>query len=147
VADDAEIRALSDRYAAAVDGRDVDGLLAVFAPDATLFRPPGDDGAPGFEVVGHDALRGVIQQLARDYLSTSHVLGERRYEVDGRAARGEVVCTAHHLRDGVAGEVIDRVLHIRYVDTYDGAGGTWRISRRELHVDRTDELPVGQAEA
>lgn len=147
MADDEEIEALSDRYAAAVDGRDVDRLLAIFAAHATLARPPGADGTPGFELAGHDALRGIISRLARDYLSTSHLLGERRYEVDGNTAHGAVSCTAHHLRSGDGGALVDRVLHLRYLDTYERADGTWRITRRELHVERTEELPVDQPDA
>jgi ketosteroid isomerase-like protein len=142
VGDDAEIRVLSDRYAAAVDGRDVDALLAVFAPDACLVRRPDGDGTPGFELVGHDALRGVIRQLARSYRSTSHVLGARDYDVASASATGEVSCTAHHLREGDGGEVIDRVLHVRYLDTYARVDRGWLITRRELRVDRTEERVV-----
>jgi ketosteroid isomerase-like protein len=147
MADDAEIRALGDRYAAAVDDRDIGGLLAIFAPDATLARRPGDDGEPGFELTGHDALRGIIRRLIRDYRSTSHVLGERHYDIEGATAAGEIHCTAHHLREAPGGDLIDRVLHLRYLDTYERTGDTWRITRRELHVDRTEELPVEQADA
>jgi ketosteroid isomerase-like protein len=147
MADDAEIRALGDRYAAAVDERDVAGLLAIFAPDATLARRPGDDGEPGFELTGHDALSGIIRRLIRDYRGTSHVLGERHYDIDGATAAGEIHCTAHHLREEPGGDLIDRVLHLRYRDTYARVDGTWWITRRELLVDRTEELPAEEPDS
>ena len=52
----AELEALSRRYAAAVDRRDRDALLAVFAADASMrVERPGRE--PG-TLTGHDQLGG-----------------------------------------------------------------------------------------
>ncbi len=141
--DELELRALSDRYARAVDDRDVERLREVFTREGSLAGFDPGAAAARFDIAGHEALAGVVRQLARDYRATVHQLGERRYRIDGDHATGEVHGVGHHLRHG-DGAPCDKVLHFRYQDRYVRTAAGWRIERRELHVDRSDEL-VGPA--
>src|SRR5690349_15891251 len=96
----AELEALSRRYAAAVDRRDRDALLAVFTPDASMLveRPGREQGT----LNGHDEIQRVIDIVAR-WPRTAHLLAQGLYVVEGESAAGEIYCTANHFRDGEPG--------------------------------------------
>jgi ketosteroid isomerase-like protein len=136
----AELEALSRRYAAAVDHRDRAALLAVFAPDATMrVDRPGRE--PG-NMSGHEELERIIAIVAR-WPRTVHLVAQGLYAIDGESAIGEVYCTAHHFNGAKVGEGRDHIMHIRYLDKYSvGADGRWRIAHRTVAVDATEDRPV-----
>jgi len=135
-----ELETLSRRYAAAIDHRDIAGLLSVFAVDATMrVEQPGHK--PG-NLNGHREIERIIEIVSR-FPRTAHVLGQGLFEVEGELAEGEVYCTAHHFKDGATGVGSDLVMHIRYLDHYAiGHDLSWRIVHRSVLVDATEDRQV-----
>ncbi|WP_137723029.1 nuclear transport factor 2 family protein [Prescottella subtropica] len=137
--------ALSDlvaQYAIAVDRRDAAVLAALFTTDARLVQPPalvrrGMDavlsGASGIA-------SGILGAVAHLH-STRHVVGQQLVELAGDTARGEVYCEAHHVYPSGDGHH-DHVVALRYLDEYHRTDGSWRIDRRELIVDFTENRTV-----
>jgi ketosteroid isomerase-like protein len=126
-----ELNRLAYRYAAAVDGRDVDAFLAVFTPDARMRSyHPGDD-EPFADTNGHGQLASVPETMAKMFGITVHQMTNHLVDVDGDTATGEVLCTARHLsvdpddKDAV-------VVVIRYVDEYERYDGRWCIRDRQI---------------
>lgn len=135
----AELEALSRRYAAAVDRRDCDALLAVFAPDASMLveRPGREPGT----LTGHDEIKRVIDIVAR-WPRTAHLIGQGLYVVEGESAVGEIYCTANHFRDREP-DGRNHVMHIRYLDKYSLDGDRRRrIAHRRVVVDATEDRPA-----
>ncbi|TAM88519.1 MAG: nuclear transport factor 2 family protein [Jatrophihabitans sp.] len=125
-ADADDLRALAQAYAAAVDSRDPEALLALFTDDAVVTLPA--------ELAGrylphelHGAQIALLIDGVRHFDSTRHVIDGNRCAVEGDAATGRTLCTAHHLR----GER-DLVLTVRYDDAYSRVDGCWRFRRRDL---------------
>ncbi|MFI5507912.1 nuclear transport factor 2 family protein [Mycobacterium sp. NPDC051804] len=134
-----ELEALSRRYAAAIDHRDIPALLSVFALDATMrVEQPGQE--PG-NLTGYNEIQRIIKIVDR-FPRTAHVLGQGLFQVDGDHADGEVYCTAHHFSSD-AGQGGDLVMHIRYIDRYAmGQDRSWRILHRTVRVDATEDRQV-----
>lgn len=135
-----ELETLSRRYAAAVDHRDIAGLLSVFAADATMrVQQPGQK--PGY-LNGHREIERIIEIVSR-FPRTAHVLGQGLFHVDGKVAEGEIYCTAHHFIDDAPDTARDLVMHIRYLDHYAiGQDLSWRIVHRSVLVDATEDRQV-----
>jgi hypothetical protein len=140
------LRALVDAYAVAVDRGDVPGFLALFTPDATLatFEP---DGRRRSAHHGLDELSAIPPALAR-YTRTLHLVSTHHVEAAAGAdeATGVAYCEAHHHRPtdptGVEEGETDKVMFIRYVDTYARRGPGWLIRAREVHVIWSEERPL-----
>ncbi len=125
------LRALSVGYAAAADERNAAEFAHLFTEDAVLVVY---DGGSSRERRGRGNIAAIPALLAR-FDRTRHVLAQDRYRRvgDGLIA-GEVLCTAHHLREGS-----DTVMHIRYHDEYTAEpDGAWRIRRRDVVVEWTE---------
>ncbi|BBY93609.1 hypothetical protein MGALJ_32780 [Mycobacterium gallinarum] len=135
-----ELETLCRRYAAAIDHRDIGGLLSVFAVDATMrVEQPGK--RPG-NLNGHRELERIIEIVNR-FPRTAHVLGQGLFQVDGERANGEVYCTAHHFSSDEQGSCHDLVMHIRYIDRYAVSEDRgWRIVHRRVCVDATEDRQV-----
>ncbi len=129
------LRRLAISYARAVDRRDVDAFLSVFSPDATLaVFGRADDPEPRSARTGHDELAVIPRSGMDRYVSTTHLLGQSDYVIDGASATGEVHCVAHHRT--LDPTPSDRVLYIRYDDAYRRDGtGLWTITARRVLVD------------
>ncbi len=151
-ADERALLALSVAYAACADARDGEALAALFTEDGALVVPrPPSELRPVIVRSGHDALAEVAALLGR-YERTFHLVSTPRFEVDGDEATGEVPCVAHHISApadrGAAGPAgddpagTDTVWFIRYRDRYRRTGSTWKIVRRELHLQWVEEHPV-----
>lgn len=112
-ADRIELRALADRYAAAVDARALEALQACFLPDGLLRMQ--SSSSESSEYRGRSALAEMFE-LLRPLTLTMHDVTTWALVDDGPQPRAIVHCCAHHLttRDG---EVSDWVMHIRYDDT------------------------------
>ena len=128
------LRRLVERYATAVDHRDLDAVAGCFLPDGCLTV---GDGAP---LGGRDAIVTALRRLER-YDVTAHLLGHSNHVVDGDRATGESWCRAHHVyeQDGVRR---DWVMAIRYLDRYVRVGGGWQIEDRRLVVDWLEDRPL-----
>ncbi|WP_305093013.1 nuclear transport factor 2 family protein [Prescottella sp. R16] len=137
--------ALSDlvaQYAIAVDRRDETVLAALFTTDARLVQPP-DLVRPGRDPIlsGAVGIASSILAAVAHLHSTRHVVAQQLVEITGDSARGETYCEAHHMYP-VEGGHRDHVVALRYLDEYHRADGAWRIARRELIVDFTENRTV-----
>ncbi|HMC71646.1 MAG TPA: nuclear transport factor 2 family protein [Mycobacteriales bacterium] len=136
-----ELHELVEQYAQAVDRADGAAVAALFAEDGVLalWMDPSSDKQTA-EKVGPEQIATVGDGLKR-YVATHHTISSHTSVLEGRTASGETLCTAHHVED-VGGKRQDRVLYIRYVDSFARASQGWRFSRRELHVQWQSTLPV-----
>jgi hypothetical protein len=101
--------------------------------DPTTRKPTGENK-------GRDAIALAVKGLTR-YAATHHTISSHSSTVEGVQATGETLCTAHHVVDD-DGSKHDRVLYIRYLDTFVRTSGPWLFSRREVHVQWVSTLPV-----
>lgn len=121
--DDAEaIRGLLGRYADCVDAVDLDGLAALFTPDATALLL-------GTELTGRDAIMAYVGRALDACAATSHLIGSHLVTATwDRATQTAVVQAFHRFNDGGTW-----LLHGRYQQTLVRTGEGWRIARHELH--------------
>jgi hypothetical protein len=136
------LRELVDRYATAVDARDADAFVRLFAAGGALAVYEEEGGEAVVEYRGHDALRSVMDLLRR-FTTTFHLMANHVCTVAGDAASGEVYCMAHHLiEDGDS--TTDLVMYIRYRDAYARTDGGWRFARRDVMRQWTEERPAAR---
>jgi ketosteroid isomerase-like protein len=127
-----EIRQLVARYAVAVDSRDLDTLVALFADDVQVGR----------DRRGRAALREYFDQTLRDVTVTILNTGTHVIDiVDDDHATGIVYCRGEV-------QVGDRwiVQAIQYRDTYERRDGHWYFTRRRhllWHAREVGSSPVG----
>ncbi len=145
VVDRLALRDLVDGYAFAVDGDDPGSAAQLFTPDGELRIFHRGAAEPVRERIGRDAIATAMAGLDR-YETTLHVVANHRVDIDGGAAIGETYCLAHHIRDvegpdGVMAR-FDYVMHIRYLDRFVRTDEGWRIARRHLQVEFTEDRPV-----
>lgn len=136
-----ELHELVERYAQAVDRADGAAVAELFTEDGVLatWMDPTTEASTG-EHEGRPAIAKAIDGLRR-YVATHHTISSHSSTVDGARATGETLCTAHHVT--AEGErKTDRVLYIRYLDTFVRTSGPWLLSRREVHVQWASTLPV-----
>lgn len=138
-----DLHELVERYAQAVDRADGAAVAALFAEDGVLalWMDPRSDKQTG-ERVGPEQIATVGDGLKR-YVATHHTISSHTSAVDGSHASGETLCTAHHLEQ-VDGRREDKVLYIRYVDSFARLTEGWRFTRREVHVQWQSTLPVDE---
>ena len=113
-----DIRQLVARYALAIDGRDLDALVALFVDDVRVGR----------DQFGRDALRASFDAPLRAIGVSILNVGTHVIDFsDGDNATGQVYCKAE-IQDG------ERWIHqaIVYSDTYQRRDGRWYFVRR-LH--------------
>ena len=138
-----EIRALVDAYAYAVDHRDEPMLTALITPDAALIRPASMVGHGEHAALTGIGLPAEILAAVAHLHSTRHVVAQQVLMGAGTitTVQAETYCTAHHVY--VTGDSHrDNRLHLRYGDTFVRQDGRWWISRREIHVDFIEDVPV-----
>ena len=140
-AEQRELRELVERYAQAVDRADGSGVAALFTDDGILavWMDPAST-APTGERRGHADIAAAVDGIGR-YVATHHTISSHSSHVDGLHATGETLCTAHHVTED-DGLRRDRVLYIRYLDTYTRGSAGWLFDRREVRVQWTSTLPV-----
>jgi hypothetical protein len=142
------IRDLVEGYAFRVDSDDPGSASALFTPDGELRIFERGRADPVRERTGREAIAAAMAGLDR-YDTTLHVVGNHRVDIDGDAAEGETYCLAHHVRgvEGPDGETApyDYVMHIRYLDRFARTDEGWRIARRHLQVEFTEDRPIGTA--
>ena len=124
-----ELNQLAFRYAAAVYACDEAAFLAVFTPNGRLRSYHPDTAEPFADLMGRAQLKAIPDTMRGMFRSTAHMMTNHLVEIDGDSAKGEVLCTARHLRaeDGTSLNVI-----IRYVDRYARLAGEWRIADRQI---------------
>ena len=120
-----EIEQLAVRYAMAVDDRDIDAWLELFAPDVIV----------GKGRRGREALREFIVPNLQQFYRSIHLISGHRVDLHtSDQATGAVYCRAEH---EVGGRWI--VIAIRYDDEYSKVDGRWYFTRRkDKHWYETD---------
>lgn len=111
---------LAQRYALAVDGKDLDGIAALFVPDV-------DNGPYG---PGREGVKAFYDQSLRKFHCSMHLVGTHVIELDDdRHAHGVVYCRAqHHVVE--PDHWFDEAL--AYWDTYERTGDEWLFRRRRV---------------
>jgi len=144
VADRMALRDLVERYAQAVDRRDIDTVVSLFTEDGVLLShlTPGTEERP-LERRGHDDLRRGLGLGLAVYSSTTHLIGGQVIDhVAGDAAAGTTACLAHHVYEDDEGGRRLTVMAIRYEDRYHRDGGGWRFAERRLRLQWSDDRPL-----
>jgi ketosteroid isomerase-like protein len=136
-----EIRQLVERYASAADRADGDAAAALFTEDGVLEvrLDPTRDEVTGIRT-GRPEIAAAVGSLRR-YRSTHHSISSCVVDGDGDQALGDTRCVAHHV-DGDGADAHDRVLFIRYLDSFVRLDGRWQIAVRKLEVQWISVLPV-----
>jgi SnoaL-like domain len=127
-----EIRDLALRYALGVDGKDVDAVAALFAPDV-------DNGRYGR---GREGVIRFYDQSLRKFHCSMHLVANHVIDLVGPdRATGVVYCSArHHVVEPE--HWFDEAL--AYWDTYERISGRWCFRRRQVrswyrqHVEHPD---------
>ncbi|MCV7429942.1 nuclear transport factor 2 family protein [Mycobacterium montefiorense] len=138
--------ALSDlvhRYAAGVDDRQFDAVVALFTAEAELTVPePPAELKPIHSHRGQQAIATAVASVA-EVARTEHAIVGEVYDAGSRpgTAQGRVACVAHHWTQR-AEDVLDVAWHLRYDDEYESTDSGWRISRRSLTVNAIETHPV-----
>lgn len=117
-----ELRFLVQRYARAVDERDVDELAALFHPDAEVTGTRGTQGIDEWL----DTMRA-----PRTFPTSMHVLGDPLINLEPGADQAglDIYAVVYQLSDpGSDGG--DLTLGIRYLDDVERLSGRWVIRRR-----------------
>jgi 3-phenylpropionate/cinnamic acid dioxygenase small subunit len=137
---DAELAALSYRYAAALDHRDRAALLTVFHPQATLRAHPV--GRNPMVMTTHHELSKLIAAVEHQP-RTFHVIGQALYQRHANRANREVYCAAYHFNSNRPGDGDDYVMYIRYLDSYvREPGAAWLIAERDVVTDAVERRDV-----
>ena len=114
------IHQLADRYALAVDGKDVDGIAALFVEDV-------DNGRYG---PGREGVKTFYDHVLRDFHCSMHLVANHPIDFDDdHHAHGVVYCRAQH-------HVVKPEhwfdMALAYFDTYERVGDEWFFRRRIL---------------
>jgi len=115
-----QIRQLAYRYALAVDGKDLDGLAALFVEDV-------DNGRYG---PGREGVKTFYDHALRSFHCSMHLVANHVVDFeDDRHGRGVVYCRAqHHVLQPE--HWFDQAL--AYWDIYERVGDDWFFRRRQL---------------
>jgi uncharacterized protein (TIGR02246 family) len=130
LADREAIRALLDRYAIAVDRKDLAMVAGCFTEDCAY------DGALGQGTIA-DALRTLASAFGR-YERTLHVTGTQLVELAGDRANAETYCVAYHVLPGGAQHTVG----VRYLDALLRTDDGWRIRARVVRTEWTRDDPA-----
>lgn len=129
-----QIRQLPARYALALDMRDMDAMVSLFAPDVRV----------GKDASGRQALRAYMDRTLRlPFTGTSHHIGGHVIEFDDPDHAHGVVYSKNEHETG--DEWV--IMQMMYSDDYVRADGRWYFARRlPLYWYATDlnKPPVGE---
>jgi SnoaL-like domain len=120
--DHEELRSLIQRYARAADDRDVDGLAALFHPEAEVTGARGTQGIDEWL----DTMRA-----PRTFPTSMHALGDPLITLEPGADRAtlDTYGVVYQLGDP-GSDSGDLTLGIRYLDDVERLSGGWLIRRR-----------------
>jgi len=116
----AQIRQLAQRYALAIDSRDIDALVALFVPDVRIGR----------DASGRAALAAWFRDALSGFRTSIHFVGNHIVDFDGPDDAHGIVYCRDELDYPDRGEWQVGVL--QYWDTYRRIEGEWCFSRRKF---------------
>jgi hypothetical protein len=121
-----ELRNLAQRYARAVDARDIAALIEIFHPDAEII---GSRGAQSFDD-WLDTMRG-----PRAFPTSMHMIGDPLIDVAEGADHATVdsYAVVYQLSDPGSGNA-DLTLGLHYLDEVVTDRGRWVIRRRQAQT-------------
>jgi SnoaL-like domain len=141
--DRAAISELIAAYASVLDRRQYDQLEVLFAPDGrmTVFENPHDARGLVRTYASAAEFAAYISSAFASYLVTTHFIGQESVAVGTDSASGEVYCLGHHIyeRDGTW---FNRVVGLRYEDSYARRPDGWRFSHRKALFDWVEHRPM-----
>jgi uncharacterized protein (TIGR02246 family) len=107
------IESVVERYVAAIRARDIDGLLALYAEDATAILPNGKEFR-GVAAIG-EMQRSVFAGAAPTPTIVHKVFGENSaaIEIEARLADGSVRRTANFYQLSPAGRIVRLSVYMR----------------------------------
>jgi 3-phenylpropionate/cinnamic acid dioxygenase small subunit len=142
-ADRATLSDVVHRYAAGVDDRQFDAVVALFTETAELILPdPPTSLEPVHRHRGRTEISAAIAGVATVTRTEHAIVGE--VYLDGSppgTAHGRIACIAHHWSQH-ADQLTDVVWHVRYDDDYRLTDAGWRIDRRALTINAIETRPV-----
>jgi ketosteroid isomerase-like protein len=132
--DTAKIKALEARFAAAVEARNVDGIMRGYAPDVFVF-----DLVPPRQYVGAAAYRKDWQAFLGGYKGPiKFTIGDLDVNVAGPMAYSHSIQTVSG-KDASGKEL---TIVVRVTDVYRKTAGAWRIVHE--HVSAPIDLATGR---
>jgi len=117
----AAIQQLAVRYALALDSRDMDGVVVLFAPDVRVGR----------DATGRDALKGWYDNSMRKMRTSIHQVTNHIISFDDADHAHGVVYCRDQLERTESGEW--EIGELQYWDTYVRIDGEWCFERRRFH--------------
>ena len=132
-----DLRDLAQRYADAIDRRDVNDLVGLFTPDGSMGVYEHGETESVLEYHGLDKIAEILG-LVTIYAATFHIVANHRCQVDGSTATGTTYCLARHLVESNTGAK-DIEMLIRYDDTYLKRDDDWYFTRRDIRRQWTVE--------
>jgi hypothetical protein len=131
----AEIQQLPQRYALAVDSRDMDALADLFAPDVRVSR----------NEAGRDALKAWFTRVLQVPRTSVHFVGNHIVDFDDADHAHGIVYCHDELERPASGEW--EMGKLQYWDQYVRVEGEWCFARRKFHrwyiVDALDRPAHG----
>jgi hypothetical protein len=76
------------------------------------------------------------------YAKTYHTVLNCLFTLDGDIATGEIYSAAHHLNPTDDGQHSDYLMYITYRDSYRRTPDGWRIARRIVDIEMTENRSV-----
>jgi ketosteroid isomerase-like protein len=140
VADRAELIGLVSRYAAAIDARDIDGIVACFTDDARLELEGGAEMAEGPAALAELFTRAFQSPLLGSSGTSTHLMANVIVTLDGDRAHVEAQGVAH-LASRERTTVVVRGL--RYTDDCVRERDRWLFRKRVHRALWQAELPGG----
>ncbi|WP_152224331.1 nuclear transport factor 2 family protein [Pseudomonas sp. SCB32] len=130
------LQQLAWTYCHAIDRGDLRLLRSLYHDDAI------DDHGPMFRGSPDEYVAWLPGMLA-NWESTSHVISNMLFLVEGHQAEGELAVLAYHRTPGP--DLREVIARGRYLDRYEKRDGIWRFYRRSLVLDSMEEriAPAG----
>jgi hypothetical protein len=128
-------------YCRGIDRLHVPSLEAAFHP-AAILEGYGSADATTIE----EFIPRVLDSLRTKFVATQHRMSNTSIERiggDGDTALVETYVLAYHVVAHDAGRTLI-TFNGRYIDTFEGRDGDWRIARRQLRIDWSDISPMGE---
>jgi ketosteroid isomerase-like protein len=131
-ADRLDIIELTARYARAVDYREIDGMDALFTPDAVVL---GVEPGP---IEGVEAWKAWLHRALQRFGATQHLFGNHLVDIhpDGMSATMRSSLQATHIMVSDPKEAL--VLTATYYDTLIRTPAGWRITEHHLEKLHTE---------
>lgn len=124
------IRVLDESWCAAVRSRDLDGMMAIYAPEAQELLP----GVPA--IVGRDAIRAFYSDVLQRFPHLEHRFDLHEITI---AESGDLAVVRGSYRFTPDSERPERAEVGKFVGVWVFYGGDWRL---QLNISNSDE-PIG----